>query len=234
MGRVFCESAFVNHAERLARVSGLYGIVDDGADFALPPVAWARALVAGGARVLQLRFKRTPLGHALAVAREVRAALPHTVLLIDDRADLCLLCGADGVHVGEADLSPSEIRTLLGPDLLVGATARDAQSGTVRLREGADHLGVGPIFASGTKSQTVPLLGTAGLSAICRCVAAPVVAISGIDETNISQVAAAGADAAAVISAVGRTGDPAAAARRLSEAFATGAQRGNPVAQASR
>ena len=217
-----------SHGHRLSRLRGLYGIVGD--DGPLAPLDWARALSLGGAGVLQLRFKRLSPREALAVARAIREALPRALLLIDDRPDLALLCGADGVHVGDLDLSPADCRAVLGPALLIGATARSASAGRLALAAGADHLGVGPVFPSRTKPLDAPPLGLEGLARICRELApTPIVAISGIDAGNIEAVARAGARAAAVIGAVGASQEPEGAARALAAAFERG---GSPPAPA--
>ncbi len=208
------------HVARLARLVGFYGIVGD--EGPLPPVEWARALHAGGACAIQLRFKRSTPRDSLALARAVRAALPEGLLIVDDRPDLALLAGADGVHVGEADLSPADARRVVGPSLLVGATVRNGREARLAVAAGADHLGAGPVFPSRTKPLDLPALGVAGLSAVCRAVAAPVVAISGIDERNIGSVARAGAACAAAIGAVGQSPDPVGATRKLASAFAAG------------
>ena len=149
------------------------------------------------------------MAEALEQARRIRRELPEVVLLINDRVDLALLAEADGVHLGDQDLPIAEARRQLGPDRLIGATARSAVEARARLAEGADYLGVGPVFASATKPIAAPLLGLEGLREICQAFPGkPVVAISGIDESNIAAVAAAGARAAAVIGAVGRASDP--------------------------
>ena len=152
----------MTNAERLDRLSGLYGIVDDDPATPLSPVSWAEALAAGGASSVQLRFKHTPARAALAVARAVRRALPRMLLIIDDRPDLAVLADADGVHVGEEDLSPSDARRIVGPDRLVGATARTVERARAVLQAGADHLGVGPVYMSTTKSLPVTPLGPDG------------------------------------------------------------------------
>ncbi len=206
------------HAQRLARLRGLYGIVDDGSP--LDPVAWARALASGGARAIQLRFKRTPPRAAIEIGRAVRAACPGVLLLLNDRPDLALLCDADGVHVGEEDLSPADARRVVGPDRLVGATARGVGEARAAIASGADHLGVGPIFPSATKPLAVRPLGLDGLAAVVRALApSPVVAISGIDGENVASVAQTGCAAAAVIGAIGGAADPEAAARTIARAF---------------
>ncbi len=216
-------------AERLEKLRGLYGVVDDGVEFKLPPLAWAQALARGGAAVIQLRFKRTPMGEALAQARQIRSELSEVLLLINDRVDLALLCDADGVHLGAQDLPIAQARRLLGTERLIGATARSIAEGAARLAEGADYLGAGPVFASSTKALAVPCLGLEGLERICEAHrGTPVVAISGIDAENIGAVAAAGAHAAAVIGAVGRAAHPELTARLLSERFARGAPKPAP------
>ncbi|MHB8417134.1 MAG: thiamine phosphate synthase [Myxococcales bacterium] len=209
------------HDARLGRLDGFYGIVGD--EGPLAPLPWAAALWKGGACAIQLRFKRVAPREALALALAVRAALPEALLIVDDRPDLALLAGADGVHVGEGDLSAAEARRVVGPTMLVGATARNGSAAREAIAAGADHLGVGPVFPSRTKELDVPALGLAGLAAVCRAVApAPVVAISGIDERNIAQVAGTGAACAAAIAAVGGSPNPLDATRRLASAFASG------------
>jgi thiamine-phosphate pyrophosphorylase len=210
----------MTHAERLDRLFGLYGIVDDDPSTPLPAVRWAEALAAGGAAAVQLRFKHTAPRQALDVARAVRKVLPRTLLIIDDRPDLAVLADADGVHVGDEDLTPGDARRVVGPDRLVGATARTVETARAAVRAGADHLGVGPVFASTTKPLPHEPLGPERLGAICRAVApVPVVAISGIDAANLASVIAAGARAAAVIAAVGKAQDPALAASNLSALY---------------
>jgi thiamine-phosphate pyrophosphorylase len=211
----------MTRAERLSKLRGLYGVVDDGAEFELLPLTWAKALADGGCSVIQLRFKRTPAREALAQARRIRAELPEVLLLVNDRIDLALLAEADGVHLGEGDLPVAEARGLLGPERLIGATVRNSAAGRDRIAEGADYLGAGPVFASSTKPLDTQPLGTNGLQQLCRALPeTPVVAISGIDAANIAAVARTGARAAAVIGAIGRARDPEQVARLLSERFA--------------
>lgn len=207
--------------QRLRRLHGLYGIVGDQGP--LEPIEWARALGAGGACAVQLRFKRSTPREALALARAVRAALPDSLLIVNDRPDLAVLAEADGVHLGEEDFPVDMAREVVGPDRLVGVTARTSLASKAAIGAGADYLGVGPVFPSRTKSLDVPALGLAGLGAICRTASpVPVVAISGIDLTSIAGVARSGAACAAAIAAVGESGNPADAARQLAAAFVAG------------
>jgi thiamine-phosphate pyrophosphorylase len=204
--------------DRLARLRGLYAIVGD-----LDPVSRAEAVIAGGARVVQLRMKRSPAGAVLEAARRiVSLARGRALVLVNDRPDLALLSGADGVHLGEEDLPVAEARAILGREVLVGRTARSAEEARAALAAGADHVGYGPVFPSDTKPLDIPPRGLEALAATCAAVPAPVVAISGITLENVGAVARAGAAAAAVIGDLFGHGDPRARAEALAAAFARG------------
>lgn len=203
---------------RRARLGGLYVIVG-----APDPIAQARQAIAGGARVVQVRVKDRPAGEILDVARRiVTLAAGRALVLVNDRADLALLAGADGVHVGDDDLPVAEARRLVGPDLLVGRTTRTLEEARRAVAEGADHVGYGPIFATTTKDLPVPPRGLGALGEVSAALGAPVVAIGGIEGETIGAVARAGAACAAVIGAVFARGDPAANAARLAGAFDAG------------
>ncbi|HET7755520.1 MAG TPA: thiamine phosphate synthase [Anaeromyxobacteraceae bacterium] len=211
-------SAADGHAARLARLAGLYAIVCDE-----EPVARAEQAIAGGAAVVQVRLKRAPAGAVLEVARRVVSlARGRALVIVNDRADLALLAGADGVHLGADDLPVAEARRLLGPDLLVGRTARTLADARAALAAGADHLGLGPVFASATKPLDVAPCGVEALAATCAALPAPVVAISGIELSNIASIARAGAACAAVIGALGEGAEVRDRAAALARAFAEG------------
>jgi thiamine-phosphate pyrophosphorylase len=161
----------------------------------------------------------------LEAARRIAAlAAGRALLIINDRADLTLLSGADGVHLGDEDLPVVEARRLLGPDLLVGRTVRNAAEAARALAEGADHLGFGPVFPSATKPLAFPATGIEGLAAACAAIPAPVVAISGIGLSTSGAVAGAGAACAAVIGELFAPGPEPVRERaaRLVEAFEGG------------
>lgn len=207
--------------DRLARLGGLYAIVGDE-----DTVARAGAAVDGGAACVQVRMKRSPAGAVLEAARRIVALCRgRALVIVNDRVDLALLSGADGVHLGDEDLPVPEARRLCGPDLLVGRTTRTLEDARRALDEGADHVGYGPIFPSRTKPIDVAPRGLEALSALARDLPAPVVAISGIELANIAEVAAAGARAAAVIGDLFERGEPRERARLLGAAFAEGARR---------
>jgi len=205
-------------SRRLDRLRGLYAIVGDE-----DSLARAAAALDGGAGVVQLRMKRSPAGAVLEAARRIVAlSAGRALVIVNDRADLALLSGADGVHLGDEDLPVPEARHLIGPGLLLGRTCRSPEAARAALAEGADHLGYGPVFPSRTKPIAAGPFGLEGLRATCAAVAAPVVAISGIELGNIAQVAEAGAACAAVLGDLFGAGDPRARAALLARAFAEG------------
>ena len=178
----------------------------------------AAATAAGGATLLQLRIKHGTTRELVAAARETKAALAGTgvPLIVNDRVDVALAVDADGVHVGQEDMQPADVRRLIGPDKLLGITVHTVE----HAREGlgsADHAGLGPVFGSASKDNTDPELGIEGLRRLIGEMdgAFPTCAISGIDHTNAAAVIAAGADGVAVISDIFMADEVEAATRRL-------------------
>ncbi len=166
--------------------------------------AHARALAEAGCTLMQYRAKRLPIREALAQARELRRILPGVTLIMNDRADLCLAAGFDGVHVGQDDLSPEAARTVLGPQAIVGLSTHNTQQMKEALTKPVDYFAIGPVFATGSKAKPDPVVGLAGVSEARRMRdesgrALPLVAIGGITRANAASVLKAGADAVAVI-----------------------------------
>lgn len=182
-------------------------------------VAVAEAALAGGADMIQLRDKTPDLRRLLPQARRIRAACrAHGALfIVNDRLDLALAAGADGVHVGQDDLPATVARRLLGPDLILGVSTHDLAQAGAAVNAGADYIGFGPMFGTRTKETGYTPRGTAMLREIRDTVRVPIVAIGGITLENVGEVIAAGADAPAVISAVAGAPDVAAAARGFQE-----------------
>lgn len=187
----------------------------------MPMVEKARAVIEGGARVLQLRLKHSSdrvaietIRHVLALARPAKVTV-----IINDRVDWALVTGADGVHLGADDLEPQLARRLLGPDRLVGVTTRNRDDIQAAKAHGADHVGLGPIFATHTKTLDAPPLGMVAFEAIAKAAPLPVVGISGITLETIGLVARAGAHAAAVGSDLLLASDVVSRARALQRAF---------------
>ena len=187
----------------------------------VPALEKASAVLAGGARVLQLRLKRAGVRDAVAVGRAVaeRCRGLGAKLLVDDRVDVALACGADGVHLGDDDLAPEDARAVLGPSKIIGVTVRGLGGVLAARAAGADYAGIGPVFPTATKRVDAPPLGLERLAEIARQSPLPLVAISGIALCNIADVARAGVHAAAVVSDLLCAPDIAERARRLSAAF---------------
>ena len=195
----------------------LYAITDRRALPAGVTLAQAvEAALVGGVTCLQLREKEASAGEILTLARTL---LPlcrarRVPLLINDRVDIALAAGADGVHLGQDDLPLPEARPLLGPDRILGATAHTVDEALRAQAEGADYLGVGAMFPTGTKTDTVPTSADT-LKAICAAVSIPVVAIGGVNAENLPTLAGTGIAGAAVVSAIFSQGDLTVAARTL-------------------
>ncbi|HVE87874.1 MAG TPA: thiamine phosphate synthase [Myxococcales bacterium] len=206
---------------------GLYGLCDDAVRPDLPVERQAALLLSGGVQVVQLRLKRTPAREAVAACRAAvalcRAAGARC--LVNDRVDWALLCGADGVHLGDEDVPPEDARRLLGPSRIIGVTARSVEACRAAARAGADYAGVGPVFPTSTKHVEAEVLGLSRLEDIAGHSPVPVVAISGIGLDNIDQVAAAGAHMAAVVSDLLRAADIPSRARELARRFDAGRTR---------
>jgi len=203
---------------------GLYALCDDGFRPELPVEAQAEAFLHGGARVLQLRLKRTGPARAVDIAGRLaeRCRAAGAVLLVNDRVDWALLAGADGVHLGAEDLPPEDARRLLGPDAVVGVTVRSAGEAEAARRAGADYVGLGPVFAPVSKQVDAPVLGLDRFRREVANISLPVVAIGGIGRTTIRSVAAAGAHGAAVVSDLLSAQDIASRARELEAEFEHG------------
>jgi len=180
-------------------------------------VSLAEAALEGGAPTLQVRVKlgsdRRRFETVAAIASRCRNA--DVVCIVDDRADFAVAAGADGVHVGAEDLSVTAARRVVGPDLLIGATARDAQSARSLVAAGADYLGVGPAYSSTSKLDLPSPLGAEGVAAVASAVPVPVIAIAGITAARVPEMLRAGVWGVAVIGAVSHADDPREATHEL-------------------
>ncbi len=189
----------------LPRVYCIVDPLDTGRD----PVVLARAMLAGGARLLQLRLKNVPSGTLVDVAARIRerASAAGARFVVNDRIDVALAVGADGVHLGQDDLPVAAARHLLGPDRWIGFSTHSEAQLTAAATCGADYLSLGPIFATTSKSPADPVIGCERLRRARSQVSAPVVAIGGITAATAREVLEAGADAVAVIAALVRAPD---------------------------
>ena len=203
-------------------------ITDAGLTAGRDHVGIAEAALAGGADMIQLRDKagdlRDLLPHARAIAARCRKC--GATFIVNDRIDLALAAGADGAHVGQEDLPAEHARRLLGAGRILGVSTHSPEQAEAARRAGADYIGFGPMFPTGTKETGYVPRGVEALRAVRRAVSLPILAIGGITLENVSAVIEAGATAPAVISAVVAAPDMAAAAaafrRKVAEAKAAG------------
>lgn len=176
-------------------------------------VARASAAVDGGATMVQLRLKDEGPRTLVEVARALLRAVPAVPLLVNDRADVALAAGAHGVHVGVDDLPPAALRRIVPSGFIIGASVGD--DAEVERAAEADYVGIGPVYATGSKLDAGAAIGVARFAELARRCGVPAVAIGGITPANAGEVYDAGASGIAVISAVFSAGDPRQAARDL-------------------
>jgi len=204
-------------------IQGLYGIADAGFCPELALDAKVRAFLDGGACAVQLRLKDRPASELFqATRRAMELARGRALVIVNDRPDVALAAGADGVHLGAEDLPVEEVRRLAGDRLIIGATARTLEDARAAIAAGADYVGFGPVFETRTKRIEARARGLEELARVCRELGAPVVAIGGIALERACDVARAGASAAAVVSDVLGAPDPAGRAGAFVRAFREG------------
>ncbi|CDB30426.1 MAG: thiamine phosphate synthase [Oscillospiraceae bacterium] len=170
----------------------------------------------GGVTCVQLREKSLGVPAILVEAEEIGALCRSygVPFLINDRVEIALQCGADGVHVGQKDRAAREVRRLLGPNRILGVSARTVEQAVQAERDGADYLGVGAVFSTSTKADAMPV-SYETLQAICRAVSIPVVAIGGIQRENLLSLTGSGVDGVALVSAIFAAPDVETASREL-------------------
>lgn len=195
----------------------LYVVTDEAVSGGRSHLECVREAVAGGADAVQLREKERSDGEILAIAAEIRAvtARSGTLFLVNDRLDIALAAGADGVHLGQSDLPIAVARRLAPRPFLIGASVGSAGEAIQAERDGADYVAVSPVFPTGSKEDAGPAHGLEAVAAVRRSVRIPVIGIGGIGPANAAEVIQAGADGCAVISAVVGHPDMADAARSL-------------------
>jgi thiamine-phosphate pyrophosphorylase len=203
----------------------LYAILDASMLGSRSLTEWV-GLVAGEGRapIVQWRFKGLRDAEALEGARELRAATraASALLFINDRPDIARMVEADGVHVGQEDLDPGEVRRLL-PGALVGVSTHNRAQFETALASPADYLAVGPVFGTATKANPDPVVGLEFVSWASARTDRPVVAIGGITRANAASVARAGARGLAVISELMNASDPGALARAFAKEIGSAA-----------
>jgi len=176
----------------------------------------AQYAIEGGVRLIQFREKELPTRKMVEIGEKLRKITEKKALLIvNDRIDIALAIGADGVHIGQDDMSLKTARNILG-NKIIGVSARNVQEAKKAEEEGADYLGVGSMFPTSTKGD-IKVIGLSVLKNIRKIVNIPIIAIGGINEKNVGEVIEAGADGVAVVSAIANSDDPVQAVRNLRE-----------------
>lgn len=157
----------------------------------------------GGATFIQLREKNLDEEHFLEEAKEIQKLCRkyHVPFVINDNVEIAAAIDADGVHVGQSDMEAGDVRAKLGPDKIIGVSAQTVEQALEAERRGADYLGVGAVFPTGSKDDAIEV-GKETLKAICKAVSIPVIAIGGIGAHNVGELAESGICGIAVISAL--------------------------------
>jgi thiamine-phosphate pyrophosphorylase len=207
-----------NRRERLAD-SRLYAITPEPVGEEVEPLV--KSWLEGGVDMVQLRAKTLPRGRLLSLAQSLRkvCADAGVLFIVNDHLDVAMLCGADGVHLGEDDLSLSSARMVAGSELLIGASAATPVTACQAEAQGADYLGVGAAFATPIKPSKA-ILGLAGVAEVQQAVQIPVFAIGGIDLDHIDSLRRAGLGRVGVIRALAEAENPAQQARAMKLALA--------------
>lgn len=176
------------------------------------------AAIKGGATFIQLREKNLDEAHFLEEAKEIKELCKkyQVPFVINDNVDIALAMDADGVHVGQSDMEAGAVREKLGPDKIIGVSAQTVEQALLAEQKGADYLGMGAVFPTGSKDDAVEVSHET-LKAICEAVKIPVIAIGGISTGNVMELSGSGICGIAVISAIFAKPDIEAAAKELKE-----------------
>jgi thiamine-phosphate pyrophosphorylase len=201
------------------RVGRLYVLTDYHFQQRFSHADLADLAIRGGADMIQFRQKHGDIRHQLHEAYDTAevcgdAGVP---LIIDDRIDVLMAVQADGVHLGQTDFPIADARRVLGPDVLIGATASTRAEAEAACADGADYLGFGPVFATRSKANPVSTRGLGRLAEVCRAVPIPVIAIAGVTPERIPPVFDAGAHGVAIMSFITTAPDPLDATRQCRE-----------------
>jgi len=207
-----------------------YAIVDPQVSGGYDLVDLARRLAQGGATLFQLRDKMSDTGVMVERARAIKAAIGAVPLLVNDRVDVALAAGADGVHIGWDDMAAEDARRLLGPDAIIGLTINSVERANLAAIDLIDYAGIGGVYGTTSKATKAQPIGTEGLARVTAALRArrpgfAVCGIAGIDAGNAAAVIEAGADGVSVISALSMAPDPQVAASALLAVVDEAAQR---------
>jgi thiamine-phosphate pyrophosphorylase len=198
---------------------GLYFVTDRGLCGGKPLEEVVLQAVNGGAAYVQLREKDISTRFFVEEARRIKKLLERysVPLIINDRVDVALACGAEGVHIGQQDMPYEIVRKFMGQKAIIGLSVETWEDVEASQQLDVSYIGVSPVFSTPTKTDTKGAWGLNGLAKIKTLSRHPLVAIGGINESNVREVVEAGADCIAVVSAICAVADPEAAARRIND-----------------
>ena len=180
-------------------------------------VETARLAIAGGATMVQLRDKHADTIRMIETGQALKQALDGTgaLLIVNDDVEAAIAIGADGLHIGQEDMDAQTARTMIGPDMILGLSVETEALAAAVNPALVDYTGVGPVFATPTKTDHKQPIGFDGLARLVKASPVPSVAIGGLKADHVAEVFAAGAKGLAVVSAICGTPDPEAATRRI-------------------
>lgn len=195
----------------------LYLVTDRGLSAGRSHLEIVQEAIAGGVTCVQLREKHLSTRQFVQEARALQHLLAgsNIPLIINDRLDIAMAVGAQGVHLGQDDMHINDARQLLGPKRIIGISVESVEQAIKAAEAGADYLGLSPVFATPTKTDTAPPLGLDEVRNIRQAVELPLIAIGGINLSNCAQVMATGVDGLAVVSALVSAASPKEAAIEL-------------------
>jgi thiamine-phosphate pyrophosphorylase len=196
----------------------LYAVTDRAWTGSQTLVEQVEAALKGGITFLQLREKNLGYDDFLQEAIELKMLTDFydVPFVINDNVEIAQACDADGVHVGQEDMPVEKVREMIGPDKILGVSAQNVEQAIAAEKAGADYLGIGSVFPTGTKKDAKPMTFET-VQEICKSVSIPIVAIGGINKTNILELAGSGVDGVAVVSAIFAQSDITAATKELQE-----------------
>ena len=205
----------------MKKLHGLYVITDQELRPGRTHVEIAAAALEGGARIIQIRDRNASDREFYKAALEIRriTAEAGALFIVNDRVHIAAAVRADGVNVGQTDLPARAVRRILGSHALIGVSAADIEQAAQARIDGANYVGLGPVFPTSTKLDAGPVTGLETLKNVVELVNVPVIAIGGIDASNIGSVAATGAACVAVVSAVVCADDMVKATADLAKSF---------------
>ena len=216
----FIRSARLEERIRRFAAARLYPVISSEFCFGRAPQEVFAAAAAGGAKVIQIRekhWKKTRIAELVRACRPV-ADRCGVLIIVDDYADVAREAGADGVHIGQDDMSVAEVRAI-SPELLIGKSTHNLEELLAAQEEGTDYLNIGPIFATNTKSVSYPPVGLERLAELIPQVKIPFSVMGGIKERHIKELLEAGARRIAMVTEVTQAPDVAAKVRELESLF---------------